>query len=258
MSKQVDTAIIESFLNGNNPKKYVVGIEANYTDSTFNLIINDPDTGKRIEKYPYKPFLWFKEEVTTMLYEGKRMKIIEACDEFDVKITKLTTCNSEGYSPARMENGYKFMATCKKSYNDLINFFKKGGIDVFSKDNQKLFVMFSPTEQFLIQTGKRLFKGMDDYNDVHRLQFDLETEGLFASKNAIFQIGVKDNRGIEGVLETLGDTPYLKRQSERENIEKFFKIIDAIKPDIIAGYNSENFDWPYLKELKDLAYLLLI
>ena len=239
---------IENFLQGSDPQKYIVAVESEYNKPEVTLVVNDPETGKRLEEHKYKPFLWFKEEVTTMLYEGKRMKIIEACDEFDVKITKLTTCNSEGYSPARMENGYKFMATCKKSYNDLINFFKKGGIDVFSKDNQKLFVMFSPTEQFLIQTGKRLFKGMDDYNDVHRLQFDLETEGLFASKNAIFQIGVKDNRGIEGVLETLGDTPYLKRQSERENIEKFFKIIDAIKPDIIAGYNSENFDWPFLFE----------
>ena len=239
---------IENFLQGSDPQKYIVAVESEYNKPEVTLVVNDPETGKRLEEHKYKPFLWFKEEVTTMLYEGKRMKIIEACDEFDVKITKLTTCNSEGYSPARMENGYKFMATCKKSYNDLINFFKKGGIDVFSKDNQKLFVMFSPTEQFLIQTGKRLFKGMDDYNDVHRLQFDLETEGLFASKNAIFQIGIKDNRGIEGVLETLGDTPYLKRQSERENIEKFFKIIDAIKPDIIAGYNSENFDWPFLFE----------
>jgi hypothetical protein len=26
----------------------------------------------------------------------------------------------------------------------------------------------NPVEQFLIQSGKRLFKGMDDYNDDHR------------------------------------------------------------------------------------------
>jgi hypothetical protein len=116
------------------------------------------------------------------------------------------------------------MATCSKSYNHLVNYFKEGGVDIFSKEFSKYFVMFSPTEQFLIQTGKRLFKGMDDYDDVHRFQFDLETEGLFASKHSIFQIGVRDNRGQELVLETIGDTLQEKREAERENIAKFFKI----------------------------------
>jgi hypothetical protein len=46
--------------------------------------------------------------------------------------------------------------------------------------------MFNPVE-FLIQSGKRLFKGMDDYNDVHRFQFDLETTGLFAKEIVYFK-----------------------------------------------------------------------
>lgn len=239
---------IESFLQGSDPQKYIVAIEAEYNTPSVTLVINDPQTGKRLEKHNYQPFLWFKEDITQMMYEGKRMKILEACKEFNVKITKLRISNEEGFVPPRMENGYKYMAKCKGSYNDLINFFKHGGIDVFNKDVSKLFVMFSPTEQFLIQTGKRLFKGLEDYDDLHRFQFDLETEGLFASKHAIFQIGVRDNRGIEHVLETLGDTPQKKRDAERDNIAKFFKIIDIIKPDIITGYNSENFDWPFLFE----------
>jgi DNA polymerase elongation subunit (family B) len=239
---------IEGFLQGSDPQKYIVAIEAEYNTPSVTLVINDPETGKRLEKHKYDPFLWFKEDVTHMMYEGKRMKILEACTKYRVKITKLRIQNEEGYIPPRMESGYKYMAKCKGSYNDLINFFKEGGLDVFNKENIKLFVMFSPTEQFLIQTGKRLFKGLEDYDDLHRFQFDLETEGLFASKHAIFQIGVRDNRGIEHVLETLGDTPQKKRDAERDNIAKFFKIIDIIKPDIITGYNSENFDWPFLFE----------
>ena len=77
----------------------------------------------------------------------------------------------------------------------------------------------------MIQTGIRLFKGMDDYNDLHRFQFDLETEGLFGSRDAIFQIGVRDNKGIEHVLETIGDTPQQRRDCERENLIKFFQIV---------------------------------
>ena len=256
---KVSNEVIESFLQGSNPEKYIVAIESNYSEPKVTLVINDPEKGKYIYDDTYKPFLWFKEEVTSMIYGGKRLKIMEACREYGIKITKLTTSNEDGYTPERMEDGYKYMATCKHSYNNLLKFFKEGGIDVFSDKHidpnddkspmyRSFFVMFSPTEQYLIQSGKRLFNGMDDYDDVHRFQFDLETEGLFASKNAIFQIGVRDNKGLEGVLETIGATPTDKRNSERENIEKFFKIIDAVQPDIITGYNSENFDWPFLFE----------
>ena len=239
---------IEGFLQGTDPQKYIVAIESEYATPQVTLIVNDPETGKRTEKHKYQPFLWFKEDVKDMIYEGKRMKILEACMKYDVKLTGLTTKNADGYEPPRMANGYRFIAKCKRSYNDLINFFKEGGVDIFDKENSKLFVMFSPTEQFLIQSGKRLFKGMDDYEDVHRFQFDLETEGLFASKDAIFQIGVRDNRGLEGVLESIGDTAQEKRDSERDNIKKFFEIIDIVRPDVITGYNSENFDWPFLFE----------
>lgn len=248
VKKKITNEEIEGFLQGSDPQKYIVAIEAEYNTPKVTLVINDPEKGKYLTTKKFEPFLWFKEDVTKILYGGKRMKIIEACGKYSVKITKLKTDNDEGFTPKRMENGYKYLAKCKLSYNDLINFFKEGGIDVFSKETSKLFVLFSPTEQFLIQTGKRLFKGMDDYDDVHRFQFDLETEGLFASKNAIFQIGVRDNRTLEGVLEVEGVTGAERRNSEREIIEKFFKIIDIVKPDVITGYNSENFDWPFLFE----------
>lgn len=246
--KRVSNEEIETFLQGSNQEKYIVAIESSYNEPNVTLVINDPEKGKYLYTDSYKPFLWFKHEVTEKLFGGKKLKIIEACREYGVKLTKLITSDENGYAPDRMENGYKYMATCNHSYNNLINFFKHGGVDIFDKENSKMFVMFSPTEQYLIQTGKRLFKGIEDYDDVHRFQFDLETEGLMPSRNAIFQIGVRDNRGLEGVLETIGDTPVDKRNSERENIEKFFKIIDAVQPDIITGYNSENFDWPFLFE----------
>jgi len=274
---KVDNLVIEKFLEGTDPQKYIVGVEAVYDKPIVTLVINDRDTDtKYLEEHRYKPFLWFKEDITTVIYGGSKTKIREAAARHGIKMVKLRTANDDGFTPVRLQNGYKFLATCTKSYNELINFFKFGGVDPFSKEYQKNFVMFSPTEQFLIQTGKRLFKGIDDYNDVHRFQYDLETEGLFADSHAIFQIGVRDNRGFEGVLETVGartqalieqereakdeitklairaelelikDTPQELREAERQNIKKFFEIIDAVKPDIITGYNSEDFDWPFL------------
>jgi DNA polymerase elongation subunit (family B) len=243
---KVDHEVIESFLNGTNPKKYVVAIEAGYNEPFANLIINDPETGKKIEKYRYKPFLWFKNDVIPLLYEGKKLKQIEGAKRHGIKTKKLKTSNEDGFTPSRLQNGYRYLVTCEKSYNDLINFFKEGGVDVFDKATSKLFFMFTPVEQFMIQTGIRLFKGVEDYNELHRFQFDLETEGLSGSRDAIFQIGMRDNRGFEYVLESKGSTPQERRDSERENLILFFQVINRLGPDIITGYNSESFDWTFI------------
>jgi DNA polymerase elongation subunit (family B) len=93
---------------------------------------------------------------------------------------------------------------------------------------------------------------MDDYDDVHRLQFDLETEGLFASSNAIFQIGIRDNRGLKESWKHLVRLA-LKTDNLKEITSRSFKVIDAIQPDIITGYNSESFDWlPYFQRAERL------
>lgn len=245
---KVAPEIIENFLHGSNPKKYVVGIEVSYGEPYVYLIINDPQTGKRIEKHPYKPFLWFKEDVSDILFGGKKVKAREAAQKYGVKTKRLKISDADGDTPKRLFNGYRYVATCSESYNKLVQFFNEGGIDVFDKKYSKLFFMFTPVEQFMIQTGIRLFKGMEDYNDVHRFQFDLETEGLDPKRHSIFQIGMRDNRGFELVLETTGVTPQQKRDSERENLINFFRLINHLQPDIISGFNSESFDWSFIYE----------
>ena len=250
---------IEKFLLGKDEQKYIVAIEASYHENFVSLIINDPNKGKDIEKHTLKPFLWMKHEVSKILYGGIKSEIKKAMRECGVTIKSLRVDDGSGVVPERIDSGFKYMVSCTKSYSTLINFFKNGGCDIFSGDLvypedkestvtfKSLFVKFSPDEQFLIQTGKRLFKGMDDYNDVHRFQFDLETKGLDARTKAIFQIGIRDNRGFELVLETRGNTPKEERESEKANIIRFFEVIAEICPDIITAYNDANFDWPYFQ-----------
>jgi DNA polymerase elongation subunit (family B) len=245
MSK-VSFEVIEQFLQGHDPQKYIVGIESGY-DNYVDLVINDPETGKRLERHDYKPFVWLKQDASSFMYGGNKTKIREARNKYNVKIKPLRVSSSDGFVPARMDTGYKFIAETTNGYSSLIAFFKEGGIDIWGDEYKSLFLALAPSEQFLIQTGKRLFKGMEDYNDLHRLQFDLETAGLDPSRHEIFQIGIKDNRGYEMILETKGDTPKERRESEKENIIEFFKIIHRLKPDLITAYNSENFDWPFIE-----------
>lgn len=49
----------------------------------------------------------------------------------------------------------------------------------------------------MISTGKRLFKGYDDYDQLKRLEWDLETQGLEAERCAINQVGIRTNKGFE-------------------------------------------------------------
>jgi DNA polymerase elongation subunit (family B) len=247
MSK-VSFDVIENFLHGRDPQKYIVAIESTYGDNFVDLVINDPETGKRLERHDFKPFVWLKQDVSLILYGGSKTKIREARNKYNVKIKSLRISSDEGFIPERMNTGYKFLAETTNGFSSLINFFREGGLDIWSDEYKHLFLALSPSEQFLIQSGKRLFKGMEDYNELHRLQFDLETAGLDPARHEIFQIGVRDNKGYELIIETKGDTPKDRRDSERENIKKFFKIIDELKPDLITAYNSENFDWPYFEE----------
>jgi DNA polymerase elongation subunit (family B) len=234
---------IRDYLEGYDEQKYIVGIESSYRDNKIHLIVHDPENGKSIEKHKLKPFLWMKSPDMTIFYGGDRRTLKSKMREYKIKFIPLSTEDENGENVSRLENGYKFLVQCRGTYGDLLNFFKEGGMGVYDEEHRNNFLAISPTEQFLIQTGKRLFKGMEEYNEVHRLSFDLETTGLDPHVCRIFQIGVKDNRGFQHVLSIDGDNDDDLDARESEAIVTFFKIINHLKPSIISGYNSENFDW---------------
>jgi len=234
---------IREYLEGYDEQKYIVGIESSYYDNKVHLIIHDPENGKRIEKHKLRPFLWMKTPDVSKLYEGDRRKIKEKMREYKVKFIPLNTEDENGKDVERLFYGYNILVQCKGTYGDLLKFFKEGKMGVYDEEHRSNFLAINPTEQFLIQTGKRLFKGMEEYDDVHRLSFDLETTGLDPHVCRIFQIGVKDNRGFQHVLSIDGDNDDDLDARESEAITTFFKIINHLKPSIISGYNSENFDW---------------
>lgn len=275
---------IARFLEGRNQQKHIVSVEIPYGANEVSLIINDPDKGKYIKKDEITSFVWFKEEITKVMYGGNRNLISKANEKFGVSISRLKTRVNDEYPSSRMDGGFKFMAKCKGPYGKLLNYFKQGGIDIYGEKHKRYFVAINPVEQYLIASGKRLFKGFDDYDDLHRFQFDLETTGLNPKgtllsveeiedvkermgtgedltklfefddnhepirhkDSRIFQIGVKDNRGFEEIIEITQGGDVDEREQEIYSILKFFEIIKKLEPDTIAGYNSENFDWHFI------------
>lgn len=237
---------IEEYLGGYDDQKYIVGIESSYYDNKVHLIIHDPEKGKRIEKHKLIPFLWMKSPNMEVFYGGNRRTIKEKMREFKIKFIPLSVTDEEGNNFKRLEGGYKFLVRCKGTYGDLLKFFKEGKMGVYDEEHRSNFLAINPTEQFLIQTGKRLFKGMEDYSEIHRLSFDLETTGLDPHNSRIFQIGTKDNRDFQHILTIEDGDEEVVNSREREAITTFFQIITHLKPAIVAGYNSENFDWYFI------------
>jgi hypothetical protein len=80
MSKEtlnISNELIESFLEGTDPQKYIVAVEAGYNEGKVTLVVNDPETGKRMEDHKFKPFYGLKR-IYDRLYDGARMKRIAA------------------------------------------------------------------------------------------------------------------------------------------------------------------------------------
>ncbi len=103
-------------------------------------------------------------------------------------------------------------------------------------------------QQYLMWTGKTLFKGMN-FSDVNRMQVDIEThtsEG-FDFPNAereddrIIIIAMSDNSGWKEILST-------NETDERRMLERFVEIVVERDPDTIEGHNIFNFDLPYIFE----------
>src|SRR5207237_1298993 len=63
-----------------------------------------------------------------------------------------------------------------------------------------------PDEQYLVATGRTYFRGLA-FDDLRRMQFDLETTGLDAARDRIFLVAVRDpaGGGRVGAIEARGE-----------------------------------------------------
>ena len=228
---------IKSFLEGNDPEEHIVAIEFDYVTDSIYKIKEIPGQGKIIKKDTFTAFAWVGDLRGLNFYSSSKDQQKSAMTKYGIVIDKLETEGNE-----RLEQGLKFMVKSLKGYRTLIQFFRDGGLDPWSERAKDLILVLPPVEQYLISREKRLFKGYEEYNDITRLGFDLETTSLEPKDGRIFMIGIKTNKGFQKVIECADE------DQERRGIVEFFRIIDELKPSIIGGYNSFNFDWFWIFE----------
>jgi DNA polymerase elongation subunit (family B) len=235
---------IERFLLGEDEEKYIVSLEYDYKSSKIYKVIQDPIKGKLLRPDTFIPFAWVGDLKGKNFYKNDKHAQKRAMSENGIIIERLDTHDDE-----RLKNGLKYMVKTTKSYSNLVNFFKGGGLDPWGRDNTDSIQILSPVEQYLIQKSKRLFKGFDEYDEIHRFVFDIETTGLDPKTSKIFLIGMKDNRGFLKLLSAQNE------DEERQMIVDFFKTIDELKPSLIGGYNSAFFDFPFILKRAEILKL---
>ena len=233
----IDSNEIESFLHGNDPEEFIVAIEYDYRDNCIYKVKEIPGKGKEIRKDNFTPFAWVGDLKNLKFYNDSKSAQKEAMTKHGIIIEKLNTHGNE-----RLEKGLTYMVKSMKGYRELIQFFKEGGCDPWGDKTKDKVTILPPVEQYLISKEKRLFKGFENYNEVTRMVYDLETTSLEPKDGRIFMIGIKTNKGYHKVIECTDEN------EEKGAIMEFFKIINEIKPSIIGGYNSANFDWHWIFE----------
>ena len=248
--------VINNFLNGYDPMEHIVAIECDYNDEEVFLVYINDKGNKVVRKEPFKPFVWAKYTACDKMFDGDRKLLKSKMSQFGIGVKELNTKqNINDESHERLENGYRYMfyAKRKMSFQKFLQFFQLAKTPIYSRkkdkneDKSQDFLAVRPTEQYMMSTGRRLFKGYENYDDLKRLLFDLETEGLNPNIHAIDQIGIRTNKGFEKIITIEGNTPEEKRTNELKAIIEFLTILRDEKPDVIAGHNSEVFDWNFIE-----------
>ena len=118
-------------------------------------------------------------------------------------------------------------------------------------------VLYLPLEeQYLVSTGQNYFRDLV-FDDLHRLQFDLETTGLDPRHHRIFLVSVRDNRGLERILD-INEAAHLEgADAERDLIRRLAVLIREIDPDILENHNLQGFDLPFLAKRAEMLGIAL-
>lgn len=230
-------------LYGRDPEEGIVAVEPLQDEAMVEIFKRDK--GRLTSRYePSKSYFWTNSEeplLDDIWDDGTEIYELEGDLHFDT----LVETNS-------MRTAWWFRKHCKKGNCYMIR--ERG--------------------QYLLETGKTLFKGMQ-FDDVKRLYFDIETYTTpgynFTNpqrpgdKTLIIAVKTNGKRNnkicialnedgwanpiVRARLETENpDVTYIFADTEEELLESFFVVVNHFDPDVLANHNIYNFDLWFLHE----------
>jgi DNA polymerase I len=192
-------------LFGKDPTPYIVAVEP--IDSRIRLFIREGGQLRTVEE-PFRP--WLLSDMR-MEMDGVHWQELKGELEGRRMLKHLAVCDG------------------REAFEDLRRALRDA--------HREIIAYGSLARQYLMQSGKTLFKGMT-FADLHRVQLDIETTTLTPDQQGarILMIALSDTRGYEALLD--GD--------EKQILEQLVERIQALDPDVIEGHNLFGFDLPYL------------
>jgi DNA polymerase, archaea type len=216
-------------LFGHDPRERIVAAQLK-DDSTMRLYIREPD-GVRIEDERFFPFFYLSD--SSYLNGFRRKHWAKKLDGhgFYQYLCAFAEWPVMWDAVRHVLDTYNRTALTKaESYGNL----------------EALYLFPDPVTQYLMQSGRTLFKGMQ-FDEVHRLQLDIETyttpphrfSNAGRAGDQIVIIALSDNWGWHHLIDA-------RKLSERQLLQELVRIIQEKDPDVIEGHNILNFDIPYI------------
>ncbi len=103
-----------------------------------------------------------------------------------------------------------------------------------------------PEEQYLMASGRTYFRGLA-FDDLERMQVDLETTGLDPEVSRIFLVAVRDPQGKASCLQI--DTALAASNADAAEAKLLHELVATVRafdPDVIENHNLHGFDLPFL------------
>ncbi len=227
---------MNTLLFGKDPEKNIVGIHQ-LSDAKVRIYSRNNGLVQYRDE-PFFPFFFLSEEAL----------LEEFVPSYNEKywLTKLAG-----------NNYYRYLAVFRSHHNfrnalDFIDSSSRLSSDEATEGRASSSLTYSKGDsitQYLLQTGKTLFKGML-FDDLYRMQLDIETlyrpekntkRKIQIGEDPIIIVSLHDNRGWEQAIHS-------KDRSEAELLEDLVKIIQLKDPDVIEGHNIFSFDLPYIQK----------
>ena len=99
-----------------------------------------------------------------------------------------------------------------------------------------------PEEQYLVLSGRAYFGGLT-FDDLRRLQLDLETTGLDPEFDRIFLVALRGPDGTTEILEVDADDD---DDAEAALLRRMAARVRELDPDVIENHNLHGFDLPFI------------
>lgn len=252
-----DKPIVRLFGYDNSTKKNVIAFDSNFVPYMYVLAYDTTECMKQLQELGLNN-LKIEEKIDI----GTKREFIKIILTHPQEVPKL-------------RDSIKDLSQVKEIREYDIPFYRRYLIDkqITPRNIIKLnghMINHEDIEDLNVDDDIELFKLEEDPIDTNKtvtkykiLSFDIEVYNADGMPNAeddpIIMMSLSGNYGFNKVLSTKkSDKDFVETlESEKDMLKRFVEIIKKENPDLLVGYNSDNFDLPYIKKRADVLKVKL-